>query len=130
MDSLFLASNTDSASSSTSGLHVLTTDLEVPVVSKTSVKSDLLHSFNIFTEVLVNLIGNKLSELSVLVVLLSVEEPVGDLELAWVGDNCKDSLLLVLSQLTSSVFFKKGKRERERTERINSCHLISSSIER
>jgi hypothetical protein len=46
----FLFDNSKSSSSSTSGTSVLTTDLKAPIVSKTTVGSSLLHSFQIFSQ--------------------------------------------------------------------------------
>jgi len=82
---------------------VLTTHTDLPVVTQTSVQANLLHALNVLTKGLVHQVGNKLLELSVLVVLLSVKEPLGDLELEGVLDDSKDALLFVLGELTSSL---------------------------
>ena len=47
-------------------------------MSETSVASDLLHSFQILSELGVQLIGNKLRPVSVSDISLSVQEPLGD----------------------------------------------------
>ena len=47
-------------------------------MSETSVASDLLHSFQIFSELGVQLIGNELSPVSVSDISLSVQEPLGN----------------------------------------------------
>lgn len=47
-------------------------------MSQTSVASDLLHSFQIFSELGIKTVGNKLSPVSISHVSLSVEEPFGD----------------------------------------------------
>lgn len=50
-------------------------------------EAHLLHSFEIVTQLLVQLIGCDLPVSAILDVLLSIEEPVGDLELAGVCDD-------------------------------------------
>jgi len=71
-------------------------------VSETSVHTDLLQSLEIITELGVKSVGVNLRELAVLNVLLSVEEPVGDLELAGVGNDGDDLVDLSLGELSSS----------------------------
>ncbi len=89
-----LLGDTDSATTSTGGLGVLTSDTNAPVVTKTTVTSDSLQSLDVFTELDVNTVGGGLGVLAVLVVLLSVQEPVGDLVLTWVSDNGHNSVNL------------------------------------
>ena len=55
-----------------------------PVVTKTAVGTNLLQTFQIFADLAVENVGQRLRELAVLDVLLPVEKPVGDLVLAWV----------------------------------------------
>ena len=52
--------------------------------------------------------GAHLAVAAILDVLLPVEEPVGDLELAGVLDDGKNTLLLILSELSGSENHKKG----------------------
>ena len=55
---------------------------------------DLLESLKILTELVIQLVGHDLAEFTVLDVLLSVEEPVGDLVLARVLNNGHHTLNL------------------------------------
>ena len=60
---------------------MLTTDTEAPVVSETTVGTDLLQSLEILTELGVDTVGNDLAVLAIDDILLSVKEPGGDLVL-------------------------------------------------
>merc|ERR550525_1296224 len=98
---LFLLGDTNSATSATGRLCVLTTDTQAPVVAQTAVSADLLQTLEILAQLVVQLVGQHLSEAAVLDVLLPVEEPVGDLVLAGVGHHGDDALNLLLGQLAS-----------------------------
>jgi len=74
--SSLLSCDSQSLSSSTSGLCALTLDLKVPEVTETSVLSNLLHTLKIFSESSVNNIGINLAVCSVLNAPLSVQEPL------------------------------------------------------
>ena len=87
-----LLADTDGPSSSAGSLGVLSTDTETPVVSETSVGTDLLQSLEIVTELAVDTVGKNLEVLAVDNVALSVEEPGGDLVLGWVLDDGDDAL--------------------------------------
>ena len=67
-----------------SGLGVLTSGTEAPVVTQTTVGPDLLESLKILTELVVKDVGHDLGGLAVLGVALPVEEPVRDLVLTGV----------------------------------------------
>ncbi len=71
---------------------MLTSDTDTPVVTKTTVTSDSLQALDILTELVVQAVRGDLAVLAVLVVLLSVQEPVGDLVLTWVGNNGHNSV--------------------------------------
>lgn len=86
-----------------SGLGVLTSDLVAPVVSETSVGSDLLESLNIVSELDIKLVNEQLGVLTVGKVSLSVKEPSGNLVLTRVLDDSNDSLELLNGELTSSL---------------------------
>ena len=75
---LFLLGDTDSLSSSTSRAGVLTSDSESEVVSKTLMKFNFLHSFQVLSHLGIPVVGNLVGESSVLGVLLSIEHPFGD----------------------------------------------------
>lgn len=89
--------------SSAGGLGMLTSDLETPVVSETSVGTDLLKALEILTELVVELVDKQVRVSAVSEVTLSVQEPRGDLVLARVLDDGHNSLKLFDSKLTSSL---------------------------
>lgn len=70
-----LLGDTDGSATATSGLGVLTTDTEAPVVSETTVSADLLEALEIVTELGVDTVGEDLGVLAVDNVALSVKEP-------------------------------------------------------
>jgi len=74
-----------------------------PEVSETSVLLGLSHSLEIFTHGSVHVVGNELSVATILGVLLSVEEPLGDVVVSRASDNVADSLDLLLIELTGSL---------------------------
>lgn len=78
--------------------------------------ADLLQTLKILTELVVEGVGQNLSVLTVTVVLLSVQEPVGDLVLTRVLDNSNDLVDLLLSELTSA---KKKRAERQHKSERN-----------
>merc|ERR1719150_1846053 len=100
---LLLLGNADGASTSTSGLCMLTTDTEKPVMTKTTMSTDLLQSLQIFTELSIETVGNALSECTVFPILLSIEEPVWDLVLTWVKHDSFHAFDLVVVELTGSL---------------------------
>lgn len=70
-----LLGDTDGPATTTSGLGVLTTDTEAPVVSQTTVGPDLLQALEVITELGVDTVGEDLRVLAVDNVALSVKEP-------------------------------------------------------
>jgi hypothetical protein len=100
--SFFLSLDTDGLSSSTCCLGVLTSDLESPFVSDTLVTSDLVQSFDVFSELGFENVGGDLEVLSFLVILLSVEEPSGDSVSFRVTDDVGDTVALGFGHLTGS----------------------------
>lgn len=73
-----LSGDTESSAGSAGRLGLLTSDLESPEVSETSVGSDLLQSFQIFSELGVDTVGDELGPVSITDVSLSVQEPLGN----------------------------------------------------
>ena len=73
-----LLGNTESLSSSSGGLGLLTLDLESPEVTETSVVAELLHALEILSESGINHVGVELGVGSVLNAPLSVQEPFRD----------------------------------------------------
>lgn len=66
---------------------MLSTHSDSPPVAKTTVSTDLLETFDIVTKLRVDILGKDLVVLSSLEVLLSVQEPKRNLELAGVLDD-------------------------------------------
>ena len=87
----------------TSGFGVLTSDTMSVKVSETSVLAGLLHAFDILTQLGVQQVGVLVIVLAILVVLLSVQEPSGELVLGRVSDHLNDLVHLVSVKLTSSL---------------------------
>lgn len=110
--SLLLSRNTHRLSETTSGLGVLTTDLQVPVVTQTTVRTiitnptlllpHLLQTVQILTEVGLQVVGDNLLVLAGLHILLSVQEPLGDVVLQRVGNDSNQSVDLLVAQLSGT----------------------------
>ena len=100
---LFLLGDTNGPTLSAGGLGVLTSDSETPVMSETSVGSDLLQSLQILTQFVVQLVTEDLGELAVLDILLPVEEVVWDFVLAGVLHDLHDSLKFLLGDLSCAL---------------------------
>lgn len=98
-----LLGDTDGSATATSGLGVLTTDTETPVVSETTVGADLLQALEILTELGVDTVGKDVGVLTIDDIALSVQEPGGDLVLGRVLDDGDDSLELLRGELTGAV---------------------------
>jgi hypothetical protein len=97
-----LLGNTNGPATAAGGLGVLTTHTEAPVVTETTVSTDLLETLQILTELGVDTVGQDLRVLAVDNVALSVEEPGGDLVLGRVLDDGDNSLQLFGGELTSA----------------------------
>ena len=82
---------------------MLATDTDSPPVTKTSVSSDLLEALDIVTKLGIDVLSKNLGVLSSLEILLSVEEPKGDLELTGVLDNSNNLFDLISGKLSSSL---------------------------
>ncbi len=100
--SLFLSLNTNSFSSSACSFGVLTSNLESPFVSDTFVTSDLIQSFNIFSELGFKNVRGNLKVLSFLVIFLSVQEPSWDTVSFRIVDDIGNTIALDFSQLSGS----------------------------
>merc|ERR1719225_1171477 len=64
--------------------------------------TDLLQTFQILTEFVIQKVSHYLVGLAVLDILLPIQEPVGNLVLAWILHNGDDFLDLLLTELTSA----------------------------
>lgn len=87
--------HTESLSASAGGLGSLTSNSDAPEMSKTSVVLGLSQSLEILSEHGIQVVGNELGVLAVSWVLLSIEEPLGDVVLSWSSNNIVDSLDLI-----------------------------------
>jgi len=86
-----------------SSLSVLTTDTNTPVVTNTSVGTNLLQSLEVITKLDIEVVGELLRVLAVLDVLLPVKEPVWDSVLTWVLHDGDELLDFIFSQFTGSL---------------------------
>jgi hypothetical protein len=83
---------------------VLSSNLETPLVSETSVGSDLEESLNVFSELGLEDVGGHLEVLTLFVVTLSVKEPSGDTVTLWLSNDFSDGVGLFFAEFTSSEF--------------------------
>ena len=96
-----LLRHTDSPAPSSSGLGVLATDTESPVVTETAVSTDLLQALQIVTELGVDTVSENLAVLAIDDIALTIEEPGRDLVLGGVLNDGDDSLELFRREFTS-----------------------------
>lgn len=85
-----LSGDSESSTSSAGRLGLLTSDLEAPEVSQTSVGSDLLQSFQVLSELGINTVGDELRPGAFADVSLSVQEPLGDVVVGGLGKDVVD----------------------------------------
>jgi len=85
-----------------SGASVLTTDSVTPVVTDTSVRADLLHSLNIRADNSDQVVDNAVRRFAGCEILLSVDEPVGHLELFGAHDDGHELLDLLVGKGTGT----------------------------
>lgn len=98
-----LLAHTDGATSSAGSLGVLTSNTETPVVTQTTVGTDLLETLQILTQLAFHAVCQNLRVLAVDNIALSVQEPRWDLVLGRVLDNGDDSLEFFGSDFTGAV---------------------------
>lgn len=82
---------------------MLTSHLQTPEVSDTSVSSDLLQSLQVVSQLGLHVVGQDMVVLAVNLVLLSVQEPSWDLVVGWILHDGDNSLQLFLGQLTGTL---------------------------
>ena len=99
-----LLGHTDSPATSSSGLGVLATDTESPVVTETTVSTDLLQALQIITELGVDTVGEDLAVFAIDDIALTIEEPGWDLVLGRVLDDGDDPLELFRGEFTSAAY--------------------------
>jgi hypothetical protein len=82
--------------------------------------SDLLQSLQIVSQLGVNAVGKNLRVFTVDDVLLSVEEPGGDLVVCWVLDDGDEALEFVRVEIsgTSVGFVSRGEKEKRKLYRL------------
>ena len=97
-----LSGNTEGLTASTGGLGSLSSDSVTPVVSKTSMVLGFSHSLKILSHHGIQVVGNELGPVSVLWVLLSVEEPFWDVVVNWSSDDVVNSLDFILVHFSRS----------------------------
>ncbi len=97
-----LSDDADGDSLSTSALGHLAADLEQPVVSETSVLSDLLHALDVLSDLGFEQVGGGVEVATVTVVVSTVDEPFGDAEGDRVGDDLLDLLPGLLADLAGA----------------------------
>lgn len=119
---LLLHGDTHSTAVTTSSLGVLTTDSETPRVTETTMDTDLLHALEILTKLVIKIVGEELAELTILNVLLTIEEPVGDLVLARVLHDGDDTLKVSLIDLTGTTRIEKEKVSLNVQKRFQNIH--------
>lgn len=81
---------------------MLSLNLKVPEVTETSMFADLLHTLKILSESSVNDVGINLTVCSVLNASLSVQEPLWDSVLGWLGEDVTDFVDFLWEEVTSS----------------------------
>ncbi|KAJ8574570.1 hypothetical protein ON010_g4644 [Phytophthora cinnamomi] len=100
---LLAAKDADRGATAAGGLGVLAAHLEAPPVTQTTVSVDLLEALVVLAPLALQVVGHDLRVLARLEVLLSVQEPHGDLELQRVLDDGHDALDLVVGQLAGAL---------------------------
>lgn len=82
---------------------MLSTHSDLPPMTKTTMGSNLLHALNVITQLGINVLGENLTVLSSLKILLTIEEPEGNLELTWVLDNGDKLFNLIGGEFTGTL---------------------------
>ena len=98
-----LLADTDGTATATSGLGVLSTHTETPVVTETAVGADTLETLEILTGLAVEGVGDNLGVLAIGDVALSVQEPCRDLVLGGALEDGDHTLEFFGGKLTSTV---------------------------
>jgi len=86
-----------------SGAGVLATDTDTPPMTQSPVRPDLLHALNVITKLGVKVLCEHLGVFARLEILLPVEEPQRDLELARVLNDGHELLNLIGSHLSRAL---------------------------
>jgi hypothetical protein len=97
-----LLGNTNSPTTASRRLGVLSTDTKAPVVTETTMSTDLLQALEIITKLGIDTVGENLGVFTINNIALTIEEPGGDLVLGRVLDDGDDSLEFFGGELTST----------------------------
>jgi hypothetical protein len=97
-----LLGNANSPAASSSRLRVLSTNTKAPVVTETTMSTDLLQSLKILTKLGIDTVGKNLGIFAIDDIALTIEEPSGDLVLGRILNDCDDSLEFFGGELTST----------------------------
>lgn len=98
--STLLLADTNSPSTATGSLGVLTTHTQTPVVTQTTVRADTLETLEVLTDLAVQAVGDNLRVLAVGDVALSVQEPCRDLVLRGGLEDGHDALEFFRGEFT------------------------------
>ena len=119
---------------------MLTTDLKVPVVTETTVSTrdqfiihslpHLLKTVEIFTESGLDTVGDDVLGLTSFVVLLSVQEPLGDVVLKRIVDNSNDLFNFIVGKFTGTTPISAIKQTPYRLVRSISAFLQTAVAKR
>ena len=101
--STLLLRHTNSPSPPAGSLRMLTPHSQTPIMPQTSMRTNLLQTFQILTELAVHSVGQDLRVLAIHNVTLSVEEPGGNFVLGGILDDGDDTLEFFGCDLTSSI---------------------------
>lgn len=91
---LLLFRDTNGTSSTAGSLGMLTTDTETPVMTHTTMGTDFLKSFKIFTHFGIKWWWGQLCEFTINNIFLSIQKPIWNFVLTWIEDDCDNSFNL------------------------------------
>lgn len=72
-------------------------------MTKTTMDADLLQTLQILTQLVIQVVGQELAEFAILMILLTIEEPIGDLVILGVLHDGNNTLQISLVQLTGTI---------------------------
>merc|ERR1719281_1016451 len=87
----------------TSGLRVLTTHANAPVMAKTTMQAHLLHPLDVFAQALIQEIRVLLRGLAILDVALTIQHICWDLELQWISNDSDDLVDFICGKFTCAL---------------------------
>lgn len=99
----FGLANTHCATTTTSGLGVLSTDTEIVGMTETTVESNLFHPLQILSQFVIQVVGQELRVFAILNVLLTIEKVFGNVVLKRVLHDGDNAFQLFASEFTSTL---------------------------